>query len=151
MRAVIQRVKASSVTVGGELVSEIGQGLNVLLGVEKGDSAEEADYLAGKIARLRIFEDDSGKMNRSVTDVGGSILAVSQFTLLGDAAKGNRPSFINAEAAGRADDLYEYFVQALKDSGVTDVKKGVFGADMTVGITGDGPVTILMDTRTMRK
>lgn len=150
MRAVIQRVKRSSVTVDGKLVSEIEHGLNVLLGVEKGDTSEEALYLAGKIVRLRIFEDDAGKMNRAVTDVGGSILAVSQFTLLGDAAKGNRPSFINAEEAKRADDLYEYFVQALSDGGVT-VKKGVFGADMTVEIIGDGPVTILMDTRTMRK
>ncbi len=151
MRAVIQRVKKSSVTVDGELISEIGHGFNVLLGVEKNDTQEEADYLAGKIARLRVFEDENGKMNKSIIDVGGSILAVSQFTLLGNASKGNRPSFIEAEEPNRADALYEYFMQALTDNGVGDVKAGVFGADMTVEIIGDGPVTILMDTRTMRK
>lgn len=151
MRAVIQRVKRSSVTVDGKLISETGHGLNVLLGVEKNDTREEADYLAGKIARLRVFEDEDGKMNRSITDVGGSILAVSQFTLLGNASKGNRPSFIEAEEPVRANALYEYFVQTLADNGVNEVKTGVFGADMTVEIIGDGPVTILMDTRTMRK
>ena len=151
MRAVIQRVKRSSVTVDGEVVSETGHGFNVLLGVEKNDTQEEADYLAGKIARLRVFEDENGKMNKSITDVGGSILAVSQFTLLGNASKGNRPPFIDAEAPERANALYEYFMQALADNGVSEVKPGVFGADMTVEIIGDGPVTILMDTRTMRK
>ena len=144
MRAVVQRVKATSLRVNGELISEIPFGLTVFLGVKVGDVKEAADYMAKKIANLRIFEDEDGKMNRSVLDVGGEVLMVSQFTLYGDAAKGNRPSFTLAERPEPANELYEYAVEALRGYGVT-VKMGVFGADMQISQINDGPVTILLE------
>ena len=144
MRAVVQRVKATSLSVDGELISEIPFGLTVFLGVKVGDKAESADFLAKKIAALRIFEDENGKMNKSVLDVGGEVLMVSQFTLYGDASHGTRPSFTLAERPERANELYERAVEALRGYGVI-VKKGVFGADMKIQQLNDGPVTILLE------
>ena len=144
MRAVVQRVKHTSLRVDGPLISEIPFGLTVFLGVKTGDVEASADYLAKKIASLRIFEDENGKMNRSVQDVGGEVLMVSQFTLYGDASHGNRPSFTLAERPERANELYEYAVKALQSYGIP-VKKGVFGADMKIEQHNDGPVTILLE------
>ena len=144
MRAVVQRVKHTSLRVDGQLISEIPFGLTVFLGVKTGDVEASADYLAKKIASLRIFEDENGKMNRSVQDVGGEVLMVSQFTLYGDASHGNRPSFTLAERPERANELYEYAVKALQSYGIP-VKKGVFGADMQIEQRNDGPVTILLE------
>ena len=144
MKAVVQRVQKTSLKVDDELVSEIPFGLTVFLGIKVGDEREQADYLMRKIANLRIFEDENGKMNLSVKDVGGEVLLVSQFTLYGDASHGNRPSFTLAERPKKAEPLYEYAVQALSAQGVT-VKKGVFGADMKIEQFNDGPVTILLE------
>jgi len=144
MRAVIQRVGRASVTVGGEVVGAIGHGLLVLVGVAEGDTDETARSLAGKITRLRIFGDEDGKMNLSVQAVGGGVLAVSQFTLLADTRKGNRPSFARAAPPGEAERLYEVFCDALAKEGLA-VEKGVFGAEMSVALVGDGPVTIVME------
>ena len=144
MRAVVQRVKYTKLEVDGELISEIPFGLTVFLGVKSGDSEKQADFLMKKVAGLRIFEDEDGKMNLSVKDVGGEVLLVSQFTLYGDASKGNRPSFTLAERPEKAEPLYEYALEALKAQGVT-VKKGVFGADMKISQLNDGPVTILLE------
>lgn len=144
MRAVVQRVKYTKLEVDGELISEIPFGLTVFLGVKSGDSEKQADFLMKKVAGLRIFEDADGKMNLSVKDVGGEVLLVSQFTLYGDASKGNRPSFTLAERPERAEPLYEYAINVLKAQGVT-VKKGVFGADMKISQLNDGPVTILLE------
>ena len=146
MKAVIQRVTTASVTVDGEVVSSIEKGYMLLLGVMKGDTEKEAELLARKTASLRVFEDENGKMNLSVNDIGGEILAVSQFTLCADCKKGNRPSFINSEEPENANRLYEYFCQELLKNGVKAVKKGVFGADMKVALINDGPVTITYDT-----
>lgn len=146
MKAVIQRVKEASVTVDGELISSIEKGYMLLLGVMKGDTEKEAELLARKTASLRVFEDENGKMNLSVNDIGGEILAVSQFTLCADCKKGNRPSFINSEEPENANRLYEYFCEELLNNGVKAVKKGVFGADMKVALINDGPVTITYDT-----
>lgn len=145
MKAVVQRVKKTTLSVDGELISEIPFGLTVFLGIKSGDTEKEADYIAKKIAGLRIFEDENGKMNLSVKDVGGEVLLVSQFTLYGDATKGNRPSFTLAERPEKAEPLYEYAVRALESHEVV-VKKGVFGADMKIEQYNDGPVTILLDT-----
>ncbi len=145
MKAVVQRVKKTTLSVDGQLISEIPFGLVAFLGVKVGDGEKEADYLMKKIAALRIFEDENGKMNLSVKDVGGEVLLVSQFTLLGDASHGNRPSFTLAERPERANALYEYALEKLKSNGVT-VKKGVFGADMKIEQLNNGPVTILLDT-----
>ncbi len=144
MRAVVQRVKHTTLRVDGDLISEIPFGLTVFLGVKTGDVEASADYLAKKIASLRIFEDENGKMNRSIQDVGGEVLMVSQFTLYGDASHGNRPSFTLAERPERANELYEYAVKALQGYGIP-VKKGVFGADMQIEQRNDGPVTILLE------
>ncbi|MBQ3235161.1 MAG: D-tyrosyl-tRNA(Tyr) deacylase [Clostridia bacterium] len=144
MKAVVQRVKETSLRVDGELISQIPFGLIVYFGVKKGDELSSADYLAGKIARLRIFEDENGKMNKSVLDVGGEVMSVSQFTLLGDVSHGNRPSFIEAEVPDRAEEIYNYFCEKLASYGVA-VKKGVFGADMKISQLSDGPVTIIYD------
>ena len=144
MRAVVQRVKYTKLEVDGELISEIPFGLTVFLGVKSGDGEKQADFLMKKVAGLRIFEDADGKMNLSVKDVGGEVLLVSQFTLYGDASKGNRPSFTLAERPERAEPLYEYALNALRAQGVT-VKKGVFGADMKISQLNDGPVTILLE------
>ena len=144
MRAVIQRVAEASVTVDGAVTGTVGRGLLVLLGVGHGDTEETARAMAAKIAKLRIFEDAAGKMNLSVEDVGGGVLAVSQFTLLADARKGNRPSFTDAAPPDQAKALYETFCQALASLGLA-VGKGVFGARMDVRLTNDGPVTIVLD------
>ena len=144
MRAVVQRVKNTSLFVEGKLISEIPFGLTVFLGVKVGDTQKQAAYLAKKIAGLRIFEDENGKMNLSVKDVGGEVLLVSQFTLYGDASHGNRPSFTLAERPELAQPLYEYAVKELESYGVV-VKKGVFGADMKIQQNNDGPVTILLE------
>ena len=145
MKAVVQRVKQTKLKVDGALVSEIPFGLTVFLSVKSGDSEKDGEYLAKKIAALRIFEDENGKMNLSVKEVGGEILLISQFTLYGDASKGNRPSFSLAERPERANELYEYTLSALKNQGVI-VKKGVFGADMQIEQHNDGPVTILLES-----
>ena len=144
MRAVVQRVKKTALRVDGVLISEIPFGLTVFLGVKTGDTEKEAAYIAKKVAGLRIFEDENGKMNLSVKDVGGEVLLVSQFTLYGDASKGNRPSFTLAERPEFAEPLYEYAVKELSSYGVT-VKKGVFGADMQIEQNNDGPVTIWLE------
>jgi D-tyrosyl-tRNA(Tyr) deacylase len=146
MIAVVQRVTRSSVTVDGSVVGAIGPGLNVLLGVADGDEATDADYLAAKVAHLRIFEDDQAKMNRSLLDTGGRMLVVSQFTLLGDCRKGRRPSFVRAAAPELAQRLYLYFVDQVKKLGI-DVQTGRFGAMMQVNIVNDGPVTLLVHSR----
>ena len=144
MKAVVQRVKKTVLRVDGELISEIPFGLTVFLGVKTGDTEKEAAYIAKKIAGMRIFEDENGKMNLSVQDVGGEVLLVSQFTLYGDATKGNRPSFTLAARPEVAEPLYEYTVKELASYGVA-VKKGVFGADMQIEQNNDGPVTILLE------
>ena len=146
MRVVIQRVSEASVTVDRQTVGAIGQGLMVLLGVAQGDTSQEAKSLAEKTAGLRIFEDDAGKMNRSVEEIGGSLLVVSQFTLLGDCRKGRRPGFTDAAPPELADQLYEEYVAALRSRGV-NVATGVFRADMQVALVNDGPVTMLLDSR----
>ncbi len=151
MRAVIQRVLNSSVTVDGETVGKIEKGFMLLLGVMDGDTESEAELLARKTAMLRVFEDENGKMNLSVLDIGGEILCVSQFTLCADTKKGNRPSFTPSAEPKEAKRLYEYFCQQLKLNGVEKVEKGVFGADMKVKLVNDGPVTICLDTDTWSK
>ncbi len=145
MRAVIQRVKQASVSVDGALVSAISQGLMVLIGVEEGDTAKDLQYIIDKVPNLRIFEDENGKMNRSLLDSKGEILAVSQFTLLGDARGGRRPSFITAARPEVASPMYDSAVKAWRDQGIT-VGTGIFGADMQVSLINDGPVTILLDS-----
>jgi D-tyrosyl-tRNA(Tyr) deacylase len=144
MRALIQRVSEASVTVDGEVVGAINQGLVVLVGVKEGDTEEEADWLARKIAGLRIFEDREGRMNVGLLDVGGQALVVSQFTLYADASKGRRPSFVDAASPEVAEPLVDHFVQALRDHRVP-VEEGVFGAMMMVEIHNDGPVTIMLE------
>ena len=144
MRAVCQRVSQARVTVGGAGVGEIGAGLCVLLGVARGDGEGAADRLAGKVARLRIFEDEAGRFDRSLLDVGGAALVVSQFTLVADTAKGNRPSFAEAARPEEAEPLYERFCDALRGLGV-EVATGAFGARMAVELVNDGPVTIVLD------
>ncbi len=146
MRAVVQRVIKGSVAVGNETVDSIGQGLVVLLGVGRGDTEEDAVYLAEKIANLRIFEDDRGKLNLSVLDIKGEILAVSQFTLFGDCRKGRRPNFTEAAPAAEAEALYEKFVENLRSRGVP-VGTGRFQTMMLVEIHNNGPVTMLLDSR----
>ena len=145
MRAVIQRVKSASVTVEGTVVSEIRQGLLVLLGVAQEDTPADIDYMANKIANLRIFEDDEGLMNLSILDVGGEALVVSQFTLYGDCRKGRRPSFIAAARPEKADPLYQAFMDEISQLGVS-VKAGIFQAMMDVELINDGPVTIMLDS-----
>jgi D-tyrosyl-tRNA(Tyr) deacylase len=144
MRVVIQRVSEAGVTVEGKVTGAIGRGLLVLIGVGQNDTAETAQALAAKIARLRIFSDRAGKMNLSVQDVAGGALVVSQFTLLADTRKGNRPSFIDAAPPEKGNELYEVFCSAMAAQGVP-VAKGIFGAHMDVRLVNDGPVTIVMD------
>ena len=146
MRAVIQRVKESSVSVNNEIIGKIGSGLMVLLGVAETDSAEDADYLAAKIVNLRIFEDENQKMNRSLLDMGGEMLVVSQFTLLADCRKGRRPSFVHTAGPNKANELYERFVEQVRQQGV-NVAKGRFRAMMDVSLTNDGPVTLIVESR----
>jgi len=146
MRAVVQRVISSSVTVGEEVVGEIGQGLLVLLGVATSDNIDDADYLANKIINLRIFEDENGKLNRSLLDIGGNMLVVSQFTLLGDCKYGRRPSFVKAASPDLAQNLYELFVERVRQKGVS-VKTGRFQAKMAVFLVNDGPVTLIVESK----
>ena len=146
MRAVIQRVKESSVAVDNKIIGRIGRGLMVLLGVAKEDTVREADYLADKIVNLRVFEDETGKMNRSLLETGAAMLVVSQFTLLGDCRKGRRPSYINAAGPDEANVLYEYFVRQVKQKGI-QVQTGQFRAMMDVSLINDGPVTLIVESR----
>lgn len=146
MKAVLQRVLSASVECEGKTVSEIGKGFMVLLGVTKTDTQAEADVLASKIAGLRIFEDENGKMNLSLDEVGGEVIVVSNFTLCADCKHGRRPSFVNAQRPVQANELYEYFIKRLKFYGVPEVGTGVFGGDMQVHIQNDGPVTLILDT-----
>jgi D-aminoacyl-tRNA deacylase len=143
MKAVVQRVARASVRVEGEVAGEVGAGLCVLLGVARGDGPTEAERLAGKVARLRVFEDGEGRFDRSLLDTGGEALVVSQFTLLADTAKGNRPSFTDAAPPGEAEPLYEAFCEALGALGM-EVATGVFGARMALELVNDGPVTIIL-------
>lgn len=147
MRIVIQRVLGASVETGGKKVSEIGRGALVLVGVEKGDTPDDARRLAAKTASLRIFDDENGVMNRSVCDIGGEVLAVSQFTLTASTRKGNRPSYIRAAGHDLAIPLYEEYCVATSELIGREVGRGVFGADMKVALINDGPVTIIIDTR----
>ncbi len=146
MRAVVQRVSSARVLVDDEAAGEIGQGLCVLLGVAKDDAEEDAERLAGRIARLRIFENEEGRFDRSLLDIGGQALVVSQFTLIADTAKGNRPSFTDAAPPEHAEPLYERFCEELRAVSVP-VETGVFGSRMRVELVGDGPVTIVLDDR----
>ena len=150
MRLVIQRVKQASVTVDGNGVSKIGRGLLVLAGVSHSDTPFDARHLARKTARLRIFEDESGKMNHSVQEIGGRVLTVSQFTLYGDCAKGNRPSFIDAARPEQGEKRIHEYVEALTELGVSG-ETGIFGADMQVELLNDGPVTVLLESTGRRK
>jgi len=147
MRGVIQRVSAAEVAIAGATVGRIGRGLMVLVGVEEGDAGADGDWLAEKVARIRIFADDDGKMNRSVVDVDGGVLVVSQFTLHASTQKGNRPSFLRAARPEEAVPLYEQFLATLEREAGRPVARGVFAADMQVSLVNDGPVTILIDSR----
>ena len=147
MRCVIQRVTGAEVGVAGDVVGRIGRGLMVLVGVEEGDADADADWLAEKVARMRIFADDEGRMNRSVVDVDGGLMVVSQFTLHASTARGNRPGFTRAARPPEAIPLYERFLAALEREAARPVARGVFGADMRVSLVNDGPVTIPIDSR----
>jgi D-tyrosyl-tRNA(Tyr) deacylase len=147
MKVVIQRVSEASVKVNNEITGEISQGLLLLIGIEENDEKEDAEWLSKKILDLRIFSDEEGKMNRSVKDINGEILCVSQFTLIADYKKGNRPSFIKAAKPENAVPLFEYFKGLIKSSGLK-TESGIFGADMKVSLLNDGPVTIVMDSKT---
>ncbi|HNX04783.1 MAG TPA: D-aminoacyl-tRNA deacylase [Opitutales bacterium] len=147
MRAVVQRVKEASVSVDGEIVGKIGKGLLVFIGVQEGDSLEDVQWMGRKIPGLRIFEDGHGRMNESVIDVDGGILAISQFTLFADVRKGTRPSFNHAAKPELAEKLYEALISDLEGALCKPVRHGVFGADMTIPAVNDGPVTIILDSR----
>jgi D-tyrosyl-tRNA(Tyr) deacylase len=147
MKAVIQRVAEASVTVNDSVVSQIDSGLLILLGIEVGDTMDELNWLVQKVSNLRVFEDEEGVMNRSVLDSGGEMIVVSQFTLLAQTKKGNRPSYIKAARPEEANPLYETFVRAMSQILGKPVGKGVFGADMKVRLLNDGPVTLVIDTR----
>ncbi len=145
MRAVVQRVKESSVKTDDQIISQISRGLLVLLGVAQGDRLADADYLAHKISNLRIFEDENGKMNRSLLETGGEMLVVSQFTLLGDCRKGRRPSFVAAAEPAKATELYEHFIEQVRSLGIS-VETGRFRAMMEVALVNDGPVTLILES-----
>ena len=147
MKAVLQRVSSASVTVDNKEVSHIGTGLMILLGIQKGDTDDDRDYLLHKIPRLRIFPDDDGVMNRDITEIDGEILLVSQFTLLASTKKGNRPSYIEAEEPALAEERYTEIAVRLGEILGKPIQRGIFGADMHVTLTNDGPVTILIDSR----
>lgn len=146
MRAVIQRVSQAKVVVDDNTVGQIGKGFMILLGVHEQDTQTDVDYLVGKISKLRVFEDDQQKMNRSIMDVGGEILSISQFTLFADTKKGNRPSFVQAAKPDTAIPLYEAFNEGLRQVGIP-VETGIFGADMKCHLVNDGPVTIIIDSQ----
>lgn len=147
MRTVIQRVSEASVTIDGAVVSRIGPGLVVLLGIEGADGMDDVEWLNGKIARMRIFSDTEGKMNQAVTDMDGEVMVVSQFTLHASTKKGNRPSFLKAAAPEISEPLYEQFCEALEREVAKPVGRGIFGADMQVALVNDGPVTIVIDSQ----
>lgn len=151
MKAVIQRVKEASVSVDGKVVGDCKQGYMILLGAAEGDTLEDVEVLARKTANLRVFCDENDKMNKSILDIDGEILAISQFTLCADVKKGNRPSFINALEPVKAEEYYDLFCLKLLENGVKKVSKGIFGADMQVSLINDGPVTIIYDTEIWRK
>ena len=151
MRAVVQRVKYASVTVENETVGKIDRGFLVLLGVGKGDTEAEADLLASKIAKMRVFCDENGKMNLSLGQIGGELLVISQFTLYANCVHGNRPDFFASEGPVRANELYEYFTEKVKALSECRTEKGIFGADMKVELLNDGPVTIILDTDELLK
>lgn len=147
MRIVIQRVLNASVSIGGKLYSSVNQGLMILVGVAEGDTEQDVEWLAAKAANMRIFDDENGVMNRSVIDVGGEVLAVSQFTLNASTKKGNRPSYIHAAGHETAIPLYDKFCERVQELIGREVKRGVFGADMQVSLINDGPVTIIVDSK----
>lgn len=147
MRSVVQRVTEASVSIGANTVGRIGRGLLVLVGVEEGDAAADAEWLAGKVAQMRIFADGDGKMNLSVREIDGGVLVISQFTLLADTRKGNRPSFVRAARPPEAVPLYEYFLDMIEKQTGQPPVRGVFAADMQVQLVNDGPVTIVCDSR----
>ena len=151
MKAVFQRVTDASVTVNEQCIASIGDGILLLVGVCDGDTEQEAALLAKKVAELRVFCDENDKMNRSVLDINGSVLAVSQFTLCANTARGRRPDFMAAARPEVAQPLFDYFVERLRDMGISNVQTGEFGADMKVRLLNDGPVTILLDTDTWKK
>ena len=151
MRVVLQRVSFANVEINKEIKGKCDKGFLVLLGVKQGDTEKEADFLASKVANLRVFPDENDKMNLSLLDIGGEALVISNFTLYADCSHGRRPSFINAEKPDKANELYEYFCSKLKEKGVTSVEKGEFGADMKVSLLNDGPVTIILDTEEIMK
>ena len=151
MRAVVQRVSGASVAVSGETVGKCGRGFLILLGVAKGDTEADADVLAAKLSKLRVFEDGNGKMNLSLSDIGGELLIISNFTLYADCRHGNRPDFLMAEAPAEANRLYEYFTDRMKILSGCPTETGVFGADMKVSIENDGPVTLVIDSPELTK
>lgn len=151
MKAVIQRVSSASVSVDGNIVGSCNEGYMILFGAAEGDTLEDIEILARKTANLRVFCDENDKMNKSILDVNGEVLCISQFTLCADVKKGNRPSFTSAMAPDMASEYYDIFCQKLIENGVKRVEKGVFGADMKVSLVNDGPVTILFDTEIWRK
>lgn len=150
MKALLQRVKHAAVSIDDEEISRIGYGFLILLGVQKGDTVEDACLLAEKISKLRVFSDENGKMNRSILDIGGEILSVSQFTLCANYAHGNRPDFLEAESPDAANTLYEYFSAQLREKQIP-VLMGRFGADMQVSLVNDGPVTLLLESEKLRR
>lgn len=150
MRVVLQRVKECNVTVDNKIVGEITKGFLLLLGVKDGDSEQDAVKLAKKISGLRIFTDNADKMNLSLADIGGSVLVVSNFTLYADCSHGRRPSFVKAARPEISEPLYEFFCEQLKQNGVNNVQKGVFGADMKVSLVNDGPVTMVIDSEDLK-
>lgn len=151
MKAILQRVSNARVDIENKTVGEIEKGFLILLGVENGDEQRDADVLAAKISGLRIFTDENDKMNLSLTDVGGGVLVISNFTLCADCSHGRRPSFIAAARPETAEPLYEYFCKKMTDNGISRVEKGVFGADMQVSLTNDGPVTIEINSKDLKK
>ena len=151
MKAILQRVSRASVEIGGSITGSIGKGFLILLGVEQGDDAVEAEVLASKIAGLRVFTDSNDKMNLALADVGGEVLVISNFTLCADCTHGRRPSFIGAARPETAEPLYQHFCTKLRDLGVQKVEQGVFGADMQVSLINDGPVTIDIDSKDLKR
>lgn len=151
MKAILQRVSDARVDIENKTVGEIEKGFLILLGVENGDEQRDAEVLAAKISGLRIFTDENDKMNLSLADVGGSVLVISNFTLCADCSHGRRPSFIAAARPETAEPLYEYFCKKMTDNGISRVEKGVFGADMQVSLTNDGPVTIEINSKDLKK